>query len=109
MHADDVTDRLDVALKASGCDSATVLHKPRLLSNNGLSYIAGELVEYIEAREMSHVRGAPCHPQTQGKIERWRQALKHRVLMETTSCPATLRHTSRPSSSTTNTSVTTGA
>src|SRR5690606_36014322 len=78
MRAEDVTDTLDLALKASGCDSATVLHKPRLLSDNGPSYIAGELAEYIEARKMSHVRGAPCHPQTQGKIERWHQTLKNR-------------------------------
>jgi transposase InsO family protein len=47
-----------------------VLHKPRLLSDNGPSYIAGELAEYIEANQMSHLRGAPMHPQTQGKIER---------------------------------------
>src|SRR3546814_7995846 len=76
MRADDVTDTLDMALAASGCDSATVLHKPRLLSDNGPSYIAGELAEYIEAQQMSHVRGAPCHPQTQGKIERWHQTLR---------------------------------
>jgi putative transposase len=25
------------------------------------------------------VRGAPYHPQTQGKIERWHQTLKNRV------------------------------
>ena len=31
---------------------------------------------------MSHVRGAPLHPQTQGKIERWHQTLKNRVLLE---------------------------
>ncbi len=31
---------------------------------------------------MSHVRGAPYHPQTQGKIERWHQTLKNRVLLE---------------------------
>jgi transposase InsO family protein len=62
MRAEDVTDTLDLALAASGCDSATVLHKPRLLSDNGPSYIAGELAEYIEARKMSHVRGAPCTP-----------------------------------------------
>ena len=55
MRAEDVTNTLDLALKASGCDSATVLHKPRLLSDNGPSYIAGELAEYIEARKMSHV------------------------------------------------------
>src|SRR3546814_2543636 len=47
MRAEDVTDTLDVALVASGCDSATVLHKPRLLSDNGPSYIAGELAESL--------------------------------------------------------------
>ncbi len=31
---------------------------------------------------MSHVRGAPFHPQTQGKIERWHQTLKNRILLE---------------------------
>jgi putative transposase len=29
---------------------------------------------------MKHVRGAPYHPQTQGKIERWHQTLKNRPL-----------------------------
>ncbi len=90
MRAEDVTDTLDLALKASGCDSATVLHKPRLLSDNGPSYIAGELAEYIEANKMSHVRGAPCHPQTQGKIERWHQTLKNRILLENYFLPGDL-------------------
>ena len=31
---------------------------------------------------MEHVRGAPYHPQTQGKIERWHQTLKNRVLLD---------------------------
>ena len=35
MKADNVTDTLRLALAASGCDSARVLHKPRLLSDNG--------------------------------------------------------------------------
>ena len=39
MKAEDVTATLDLALKASGCDQATVVHKPRLLSDNGSSYI----------------------------------------------------------------------
>ena len=30
---------------------------------------------------MEHVRGAPFHPQTQGKIERWHQIMKKRILM----------------------------
>ena len=90
MRAEDVTNTLDLALEASGCDSATVLHKPRLLSDNGPSYIAGELAEYIEARKMSHVRGAPMHPQTQGKIERWHQTLKNRILLENYFLPGDL-------------------
>ena len=43
MKAGDVTDTLALALAASGCDQATVLHKPRLLSDNGSSYVAGDL------------------------------------------------------------------
>ncbi|MAF57910.1 MAG: IS3 family transposase [Rhizobiaceae bacterium] len=90
MRAEDVTDTLDMALAASGCDHANVLHRPRLLSDNGPSYIAGELAEYIEANRMSHVRGAPFHPQTQGKIERWHQTLKNRVLLENYFLPGDL-------------------
>jgi len=90
MRAEDVTDTLDLALAASGCASAHVHHKPRLLSDNGPSYIAAELAEYIEANAMSHVRGAPFHPQTQGKIERWHQTLKNRILLENYFLPGDL-------------------
>lgn len=91
MKADDVTDTLDLALQASGCDQATVLHKPRLLSDNGSSYISGELADWLEDRQMDHVRGAPYHPQTQGKIERWHQTLKNRILLENYYLPGDLR------------------
>ena len=53
-----------------------------LMSDTDPSYIAGKMAEYNEDRKMSHVRGAPCHPQTQGKIERWHQTLKNRSLLE---------------------------
>jgi len=66
MKAEDVTATLDLALEASGCDCVTVVTKPRLLSDNGASYIAGDLADYIDDKGMDHVRGAPCHPQTQG-------------------------------------------
>ncbi|MBC8158308.1 MAG: IS3 family transposase [Alphaproteobacteria bacterium] len=82
MRTDDVTETLSLALKASGCDRADVAHKPRLLSDNGSSYISGDLAEWLGERGMDHVRGAPYHPQTQGKIERWHQTLKNRVLLE---------------------------
>lgn len=45
-------------------------------------YIASELAEYPGAKNMDHVSGAPFHPQTQCKIERWHQTLKNKVLLE---------------------------
>jgi transposase InsO family protein len=45
MKAGDVTDTLELALQASGCDQANVVHKPRLLSDNGSSYISGDLAD----------------------------------------------------------------
>lgn len=90
MRAEDVTDTLSLALAASGCDRVEVTHKPRLLSDNGASYIAGELAQWLDDKGMDHVRGAPNHPQTQGKIERWHQTLKNRILLENYFLPGDL-------------------
>jgi len=53
---------LDLALQASGCDQAHVVHKPRLVSDTGSSYVSGELAEWLGDKEIGHVRGAPYHP-----------------------------------------------
>jgi len=90
MRTEDVTDTLDLALQASGCDQVHVVHKPRLLSDNGSSYVSGELAEWLSDKGMKHSRGAPYHPQTQGKIERWHQTLKNRILLENYFFPADL-------------------
>ncbi len=90
MKAEDVTDTLEMALTASGCDQAHVRHKPRLLSDNGSSYVSGDLAEWLDKQRMSHTRGAPYHPQTQGKIERWHQTLKNRILLENYYLPGDL-------------------
>jgi transposase InsO family protein len=90
MRADDVTETLQLALQASGCDSARVVHRPRLLSDNGSSYISGDLADWLKGHGMGHVRGAPNHPQTQGKIERWHQTLKNRILLENYFLPGDL-------------------
>ena len=90
MKAQDVTDTLDLALEASGCDQVRVVHKPRLLSDNGSSYVSAELADWLDAKDMGHVRGAPYHPQTQGKIERWHQTLKNRILLENYYLPGDL-------------------
>jgi len=67
MKAEDVTDTLQLALTASGCDSARVVHKPRLLSDNGSSYVSADLAEWLDDQGMSHLRGAPHHPANPGQ------------------------------------------
>ena len=90
MRASDVTETIELALAASGCDQAIVQHKPRLLSDNGSCYISADLAEWMEEKKMEHVRGAPFHPQTQGKIERWHQTMKNRILLENYYLPGDL-------------------
>jgi transposase InsO family protein len=90
MKAEDVTETLDEALQASGLDQVRHGCRPKLLSDNGPSYISADLADWLGKRNMSHVRGAPCHPQTQGKIERWHQTLKNRILLENYYLPGDL-------------------
>jgi putative transposase len=56
--------------------------RPRLLSDNGSSYISGDLAAWPEGEGIQHVRGTPNHPMTQGKIERCHQTSKNRILLE---------------------------
>ena len=90
MRAEDVTNTLDLALRASGLDQAKPADRPRLLSDNGSSYIAGDLAKWLNDRNIKHLRGAPYHPMTQGKIERWHQTLKNRILLENYFLPGDL-------------------
>src|SRR5215831_5199746 len=90
MKAKDVSDTLTMALRVSSLDAARVPHRPRLLSDNGSSYIAGNLAEWLKDNGFDHIRGAPLHPQTQGKIERWHQTLKNRILLENYYLPGDL-------------------
>src|SRR6185437_9182678 len=66
MKAEDVTATLDLALRASGLHEAKLTQRPRLLSDNGSSYVAGDLAKWLKPHKIKHVRGAPYHPMTQG-------------------------------------------
>jgi transposase InsO family protein len=90
MSASDVSDTLDDALCFTGLNQVKVKRKPRLLSDNGPSYISSELAQYLEDHDMSHTRGKPYHPQTQGKIERWHRSLKNQILLENYYLPGEL-------------------
>ena len=82
MAASDVTETLEDALRATGLSEARVRHRPRLLSDNGPCYISGELKSWLKQQDIEHTRGAPYHPMTQGKIERYHRSMKNVVKLE---------------------------
>ena len=47
MQASDVTETLDLARARAGVDRGRVVHRPRLLSDNGPCYISQELADYL--------------------------------------------------------------
>ena len=83
----DVSATLKDGLKAAGLSRK---HRPRLLSDNGPCYISGELKGWLADNGMTHTRGKPYHPMTQGKIERWHRTMKDKVLLENYYLPSEL-------------------
>ena len=49
VAATDVSDNVQVALQTSGLNQAKILHRPRQLSDNGPSYVSGELADWLTA------------------------------------------------------------
>jgi transposase InsO family protein len=49
---------------------------PRIISDNGPQFIARDFKDFIRLSGMTHVRTRLFYPQSNGKIERWHQALK---------------------------------
>ena len=81
MSATDVQETLDLAINQTGITSVHIRHRPRLLSDNGPCYLSQELSKYLDDRRMKHTRGAPYHPQTQGKIERYHRSMKNVITL----------------------------
>jgi putative transposase len=90
MTAEDVKSTIDLAIINTGMMARTIVPRPRLLSDNGPCYVSGELADYLDELEMDHVRGAPYHPQTQGKIERYHRSLKNILLLDNYYSPSEL-------------------
>jgi putative transposase len=91
MSAEDVKQTIDLAIAESGVDHAYVRHRPRLLSDNGPCYVSGELKEYLSGSGLTHTRGRPYHPMTQGKIERYHRSMKNVLLLDNYYSPDELK------------------
>jgi transposase InsO family protein len=90
MTATDVSDTLAMALRSSGLERVRVRHRPRLLSDNGPSYLSAQLGSWLAEHGMTHTRGKPYHPMTQGKIERYHRSMKNQILLENYYLPGQL-------------------
>jgi putative transposase len=82
MSTEQVKATIEAAIRFSGVRDPTLLHRPRLLSDNGPCYVSAALKEYLEQQGMAHTRGRPYHPMTQGKIERYHRSMKNILLLE---------------------------
>ena len=90
MATSDVEETLELALEKSGLEKVRVRHRPRLLSDNGPAYLSKELKQFLKRKDIDHIRGAPYHPQTQGKIERWHRSMKNIVQLQNYYSPSQL-------------------
>lgn len=83
MAAGDVEETLQLALNEVDVTRVKVKHRPRLLSDNGPAFLSQALKEYLKRYRLQHIRGAPYHPMTQGKIERYHRSMKNVVNLQT--------------------------
>lgn len=54
--------------------------RPRIISDNGPQFIAGEFKNFIRVCGMTHVRTSPGYPQSNGKLERWHHSVKSEAI-----------------------------
>src|SRR6185312_560061 len=62
-----------------------------LLSDIGSCYIASDLKDYLDKCGIRPIHGRICHPQTQGKIERYHRSMKNVVNLDHYYCPDELK------------------
>lgn len=79
MKAEDAQSTVEKAIAHSGLAKE---NRPKLLCDNGSSYIAATFNDFLKEEKIQVVHGRPLHPQTQGKIERYNRSLKNVIKLE---------------------------
>lgn len=79
MSTPDVKQTVDKALYLTGLNKK---NSPKLLSDNGSCYISAEINAFLKEKGITPVHGRPCHPQTQGKIERYHRSMKNVIKLD---------------------------
>ena len=88
MAKEDVKRSVAKAVAKAGI---SLQNPPKLLSDNGPCYIAKELEVHLRDKyNIKQIHGAPLHPQTQGKIERYHRSMKNRINLHNYYSPSEL-------------------
>ncbi len=70
---------VQLAIDATGMTEVPLEDRTRLLSDNGSAYVSRAFRDYLGLVGIRHIRAAPYHPQTNGKLERYHQSIKQEV------------------------------
>lgn len=73
------SDAFEMALEQAQKEGHVIEAKPVLLTDNGSGFSGDVFNRYLKIRGVRHIYGAPYHPQTQGKVERFNRTLKEKV------------------------------
>jgi len=79
MTADSLIQVVQLAIDATGMTEVPLEDRTRLLSDNGSGYVSRAFRDYLSLIGIRHILAAPYHPQTNGKLERYHQSIKHEV------------------------------
>ena len=79
MTSDSLIQVVQLAIDATGMTEVPLADRTRLLSDNGSGYVSRAFRDYLGLVGIRHILAAPYHPQTNGKLERYHQSIKHEV------------------------------
>ena len=79
MTTDSLIQVVQLAIDATGMTEVPLEDRTRLLSDNGSGYVSRAFRDYLNLVGIRHILAAPYHPQTNGKLERYHQSIKHEV------------------------------
>ena len=79
MSANSLIEVVQEAVDTTGMTGVPVEDRTKLLSDNGSGYVSRAFRDYLRLVGIGHIKAAPFHPQTNGKVERYQQSLKREV------------------------------
>ena len=79
MTSDSLIEVVQEAVDRTGMTEVPLADRTRLLSDNGSGYVSRAFRDYLKLVGIRHIRAAPFHPQTNGKLERYHQTVKRDV------------------------------